>query len=107
VKSSQLRDAWNHKCPATRAALEQSSHALGWGLSAVGSLVDPEVFVLGGGVMDALGKELLPMVRAGMGSYSMAYRTLKPDLRLAQLGDDAVAIGAAVASMAAKSGGKE
>lgn len=102
VKSSQLREAWKHKCPATRAALKQSCHTLGWGLAAVGSLVDPEVFVLGGGVMEALGKELLPLVREGMGAYSMAYRTLKPDLRLAELGDDAVAIGAAVASLSAK-----
>ncbi len=99
VKSSQLRDAWKDKCPATRAALPHACVALGWGLATVGTLFDPEVFVLGGGVMEALGKELLPMVREGMGSYSMAYRTLKPDLRLAKLGDDAVAIGAAVASL--------
>lgn len=105
VKSSRLREAWKDKCPATRAALHHSCIALGWGLAAVGSLVDPEVFVLGGGVMEALGKELLPVVREGMGSYSMAYRSLKPDLRLAELGDDAVAIGAAVASLASKEQG--
>jgi glucokinase len=102
VKSSQLREAWKNKCPATRAALEKASVALGWGLAAVGSVVDPAVFVLGGGVMEALGKELLPLVREHMKSYSMAYRTLKPDIRLAELGDDAVAIGAAVASASAQ-----
>jgi hypothetical protein len=53
--------------------------------------------------MEAMGRDLLPMVRAGMEEFSMAYRTLHPDLRLAALGDDAVAIGAAVASTARES----
>jgi glucokinase len=98
VKSSQLQEAWKRKCPATRAAMTTSCHALGWGLAAVAGVIDPEVFVLGGGVMEAMGKDLLPMVREGMTEFSMSYRERKPDLRLAALGDDAVAIGAAVAS---------
>lgn len=98
VKSSQLEQAWRRKCPATRAAVTKSCHALGWGLATVAGVIDPEVFVLGGGVMEALGKELLPIVREGMEGFSMSYRERKPDLRLAALGDDAVAIGAAVAS---------
>ena len=98
VKSSQLEVAWKRKCPATRAAISKSCHALGWGLAAVAGVIDPEVFVLGGGVMEAMGKDLLPIVRDGMEGFSMSYRERKPDLRLAALGDDAVAIGAAVAS---------
>lgn len=100
VKSSLLRDAWKRKCPATRAAVTQSCRALGWGLATVAGVIDPEVFVLGGGVMEAMGRELLPLVRSGMEEFSMSYRERKPDLRLAALGDDAVAIGAAVASTA-------
>jgi glucokinase len=99
VKSSQLSEAWKRKCPATRAAVTRSCHALGWGLATVAGVIDPEVFVLGGGVMEALGKDLLPLVRDGMKSNSLCYRERKPDLRLAALGDDAVAIGAAVASV--------
>ncbi len=100
LKSSMLRDAWKRKCPATRAAVAQSCRALSWGLSAVAGIIDPEVFVLGGGVMEAMGHDLLPLVRKGMEEFSMSYRERKPDLRLAALGDDAVAIGAAVASTA-------
>jgi glucokinase len=98
VKSSQLREAWKHKCPATRAAIGQSCRALGWGLATVAAVIDPEVFVIGGGVMEAMGHELLPLVRSGMEEFSMSYRERTADLRLAALGDDAVAIGAAVAS---------
>ncbi|MBA3697449.1 MAG: ROK family protein [Planctomycetes bacterium] len=100
LKSSQLREAWKRRCPATRAAVARSCRALGWGLGAVAGVIDPEVFVLGGGVMEAMGDELLPLVRDGMTEFSMCYRERKPDLRLAALGDDAVAIGAAVASAA-------
>jgi hypothetical protein len=45
-----------------------------------------------------LGKDLIKFVRNDMSKYSLLYRNLKPDIRLAALGDDAVAIGGAVAS---------
>ncbi len=99
LKSSQLREAWKQKCPATRAAVKDSCRALGWGLASVAGTIDPQVFILGGGVMEAMGGTLLPMVRSGMSEFSMAYRDRVADLRLAALGDDAVAIGAAVASV--------
>ena len=99
LKSSQLRQAWKDGCPATRAAVKDSCRALGWGLASVAGTIDPQVFILGGGVMEAMGRELLPLVRSGMAEFSMAYRDRTADLRLAALGDDAVAIGAAVASV--------
>ena len=98
LKSSQLREAWKKKCPATRAAVTESSRALGWGLAMVAAVIDPQVFILGGGVMEAMGRDLLPLVKKGMKEFSMSYRDRSADLRLAALGDDAVAIGAAVAA---------
>jgi len=97
-KSSQIRQAWLDGCPATRKAIHESCRALSWGLASVAAIVDPAVFILGGGVMEALGKDLLKLIRDGMSEFSLLYSTQKPDLRLAELGDDAVAIGAAVAS---------
>ena len=101
-KSSQIRQAWNDGCPSTKQAIKESCRALAWGLSSVAAMVDPEVFILGGGVMEALGKNLLKTVRNDMSEFSLLYQDKKPDLRLAALGDDAVAIGAAVASGSAK-----
>jgi len=97
LRSSQLRKAWKDGCELTREALTAACAALGWGLAAMGTVVDPEVFVLGGGVMEALGKELLPVVRDGMRD-NVFYHDRKPDVRLAKLGDFAVAVGAAVHS---------
>jgi glucokinase len=96
-KSSQLRNAYKDNCPATHAAVAQASEALAWGLASVAGTLDPEVFVLGGGVVEALGKEMRKQVLDHFSTYSLLYHKKKPDIRLAALGDDAVAIGAAVA----------
>ncbi len=97
-KSSQIRNAYLGGCPATKRALQTSCQSLAWGLSSVTSVIDPDVFVLGGGIMEALGKELIPLICNNFSKYSLIYRHHLPDIRLAALGDDAVAIGAAVAS---------
>lgn len=98
LRSSDLLRAWQAGCPATRKAVGESARALGWGLAVVSMSFDPEVFVLGGGVMEALPRQALPLVRKSLIEHSLLYRRRKPDLRLAELGDEAGAIGAAVAS---------
>jgi hypothetical protein len=50
--------------------------------------------------MEALGGELLSVVRGFLPDYSALFQRRKPTVRLAALGDDAVAMGAAVASSA-------
>lgn len=98
LRSSDLLRAWQAGCPSTRKAVTEAAGALGWGLAVVSMTFDPQVFVLGGGVMEALHRQMLPLVRASLITHSLLYRRRKPDLRLAELGDDAGAIGAAVAS---------
>ena len=60
--------------------------------------VDPEVFIIGGGMAETLGKPLLPRLSVMMAETSVLYRRNRPKLVMAQLGDDAVAVGAAVAA---------
>jgi glucokinase len=98
VRSSDLLRAWKDGCPATRKAIKQSARGLAWGISALGGTFDPQVFVLGGGVMEALGKIMLPLIHEQLHDYSLLYRDKRADIRLAGLGDDAVAVGAAVLS---------
>lgn len=96
VKSGAIAEAISAGCPVTRRAVERLAEALAWGLCAIGNTVDPEVFVLGGGMAETLGKPLLKQVAEHMTGISVLYRRVKPNLVLAGLGDDAVAIGAAV-----------
>lgn len=98
LRSSAVRAAVAAGCPVTRAAVGRCAEALAWGLTAVGHVVDPDCFVLGGGLVEALGQPFVEQVRAGMAGGSALYARHAPDLRLAELGDDAVAVGAAVAA---------
>jgi glucokinase len=95
LKSSQIRAAFRGGCPATRQAVAAVEDALAWGLVVLGQTVDPAAVVLGGGVMEALGSHLRPRLAKRMRATSMLYARRRPDLRLATLGDAAVATGAA------------
>lgn len=98
IKSGAIAEALAAGCPVTRTAVERMTEALAWGLCAIGNIVDPEVFIIGGGMAETLGKPLLPRISALMAETSVLYRRQRPKLVMAALGDDAVAVGAAVAS---------
>jgi glucokinase len=98
VKSSAIAEALASGCPVTKAAIERMTEALAWGLCAIGNVVDPEVFIIGGGLAETLGKPLLPRLAGMMAETSVLYRRQRPKLVMARLGDDAVAVGAAVAA---------
>jgi glucokinase len=98
LKSSALKEAWKDKCPATRRAVKLAAESLAWGLAVFGAAADPEVYIVGGGVVEALGKQMLPIVSETMGDHCVFLKGKKVDVRRAVLGDYAVAIGAAVAS---------
>jgi glucokinase len=102
VKSKELRAAWKSGCPATRQAVERMVDALAWGLAAVGQVVDPERFVLGGGVIEAMGRDLRPLLVARVRAGCLLYRQRRPDIRIAELGDAAVAVGAAALAREAR-----
>jgi glucokinase len=96
VKSSALREALEQGCPVVTEAVERCAQALAWGLTTIAHVIDPQVFVLGGGVAEALGERLADRVRSLVGGSSVLHTRYPIDVRLAKLGDDAVAIGAAV-----------
>lgn len=98
LKASAMRRAWDDGCPSTRAALIAAAKGLAWSVSAASVMVDPQVVVFGGGVMEELGRDLLPHIKDALGNYSFLSGRVEPRLVVASLGDDAVTAGAAVAS---------
>jgi glucokinase len=94
-RASKLFDAFRAGCPATAAAIALAARALGWGLATAAGIADPEVFVIGGGVVERFGEEFAVRLRAAIPEFSLIYRERSPDVRVAALGDDAVARGAA------------
>ncbi|MBQ8814820.1 MAG: ROK family glucokinase [Lachnospiraceae bacterium] len=75
------------------SVLEESMNWLAQGLSFVTLVVDPEVFVVGGGVSKA-GDFLLDKLRRHYNHYTVMTAT-KPEIRVATLGNDAGIYGAA------------
>lgn len=97
LRSSDIRQAWEAGCPVIHRALEAAADAIGWAVAALSLTVDPEVFLLGGGVFEDLAAELEPLILASVATYQFASRVGTPSLRVAELGGLAVAAGAAVA----------
>lgn len=76
-------------------ALQMAARFLGIGVANLVTLLGPNVVVLGGGVMEALGELLLPHVKEAAKASAFPPGTLKhTKICLAALGDDAVALGA-------------
>jgi glucokinase len=80
--------------PRARAVLDETSEWMAMGLANLVSLLDPEMIVLGGGLMQA-GTVLLDRIRQRMARWAQPVAFKKTRLELTQLGEDAGLLGAA------------
>lgn len=78
---------------AARQLVEEIANDLAFGLSHVVQLLHPQVLVLGGG-LSMVGEPLRAAVERALRGFTMAAFAPGPKLRLSQLGEDAVPIGA-------------
>ena len=100
LRSSVLKKAWHDGDPAVREAIDKAVEGISWAVVNLTLVVDPEVFLLGGGVFEELGEQLIPAILDGVATQPYASLGGPPTLRVATLGDLAVATGAAVAGAA-------
>lgn len=76
-------------------ALNELAHYLGVGIANYITIFGPDLIILGGGVFEALGKELLPKVRESARRRVFPEVSFKDTkITLTQLGDNAVGMGA-------------
>jgi glucokinase len=95
VRSSLLKKAWDQGDTVVREVLTDAATHLGIAAGNLITLLGPNVIVLGGGVMDALGDQLVPIVRKAADDHTFPTQSYEDTkLELATLGDDAVALGA-------------
>jgi glucokinase len=95
LRSGALAKAYAEQDELAVEALHESARFLGIGVANLVTLLGPSVVVLGGGVMEALGKQLLPHVERAARASAFPPGTLKKTkICLAALGDDSVALGA-------------
>ena len=95
IRSGLLRKAYEAGDELTLETLHEAADYLGQGIGSLITLLGPDMVVLGGGVLEALGQALLPRVKAAARSVTFPASSFSDTrIRLAALGDDAVALGA-------------
>jgi glucokinase len=94
IRSGVLREALAQKDPLVTAVLGRAAEVLGHACLTVRHLVDPEVIILGGGVVEACGKFLVPIVRGIVEADRLAAARPGGEVLESALGDDAVVLGA-------------
>jgi len=95
VRSGVLAQALAAGDAVVSEALAEMCWYLGLGIANLVTLLGPKKIVLGGGVMEALGGELLGTIRESMAQHVFPAASADDvELELSALGDDAVALGA-------------
>ena len=94
IRSGMLRRALEADDELVTRVMRSASEVLGHACLTVRHLVDPEVIVLGGGVMEACSEFMLPIVENIVGSDQLPGAREGGRVLLSALGDDAVVLGA-------------
>jgi glucokinase len=96
LTSGVLADAWDAGCPLTREIIGRAQWYLGLHAASIINLIDPEMLVYGGGLVEAMGDRFLAPIRAI--GYEHLLQQSGPLVRIvpAELGDNAGVLGAAV-----------
>lgn len=102
LRSGAISRAYRAGDPLTVEVLERAQRALGLLAGSLVNLLDPEVVVFGGGLIEALGPRFLAGIRRVAREHILlGCGKRKVRIVAAALGDDAVALGAARAALEA------
>jgi len=96
IPSRQLAKAYEKNDKAVRRAVDNGMIKLGAAAASVTAVLSPECIILGGGIMEAMGKELLPVFLKGFSENLFGLAPEKVAVRLSELMDFAVACGATI-----------
>ena len=95
LRSKRLSDAFANNDPAVTDAITKSATYIGYGIASLLNIFNPEVVVLGGGVVEAIGE---PYVKISKNvAMERVFDIAKRNIRIvaAELGDNSAALGAA------------
>ncbi|MDZ4243232.1 MAG: ROK family protein [Candidatus Omnitrophota bacterium] len=95
IKSRVLKQALKAKDPLARDVVSKAADALGAACVSLNHIFNPEMIVLGGGVIEACGNFILPRVRKAVDADPFFSKDInRCRVVESQLGDDAVILGA-------------
>ena len=93
IKSKVLRKALQKKDPLVTGILSEASRYLGIACISIRHIYDPEIIVLGGGVIEACGEFMLPIIRKTAQKDRLFAEIGGCEISASQLGDNAVILG--------------
>ena len=96
ITSGTLARAWEAKCPLTRDVLALAQWYLGLHAASIINMLDPEMLVYGGGLVEAMGDAFLEPIRAVARQHTIFQQGAPVRIVTAELGDEAGVLGAAV-----------
>ncbi len=95
IRSGTLSEAIQAGDQIVEAIVRSGARKLGFALAGFVNILLPDAVILGGGLVEALPQIYLSEVRAALADHVMPAYVGATDVRVAQLGDDAGAMGAA------------
>ena len=96
VRSRHLRMALAERDPLIKRIVKQAAQDTGIGIAAIISAFGPEYVVLNGGVIEALHKAMLPVIRKTAEAHVLPGTMKGIHIQVSQLGDDGGIHGAAI-----------
>jgi glucokinase len=93
IRSGALKEALKKGDPLVTDVMRRSSYLLGLATASVLHVVDPEVIVFGGGVIEACGKWMVPWIEKTVQKVAMPGTGRPLNLVQSTLGDDAILLG--------------
>ncbi len=100
LRSGDLRKAIKRGDKFVEKVVEEAAEYTGIAVANLINILNPEVVVLGGGLIDALEDEMMAIIVETALDYSMAGTTRGIEIRASKLGDDAGITGGAVLARA-------
>ncbi|AIT10178.1 ROK family transcriptional regulator [Candidatus Francisella endociliophora] len=94
LKSSHIKKALEDNDEIAKDILSEAMEYLGAGLGSSLNMINPSMVILGGGVMEAIGEQYLPLIKRAAMRNSFADIFAECDFKLAKLGDQAGIYGA-------------
>lgn len=94
IRSGAIRKALKAEDSLVTQVLHRASEVLGYACLTVRHLIDPEVIVLGGGLIEACSDFMMPIIENIVGSDRLPGARDGGRVLLSALGDDAVVLGA-------------
>ena len=96
IRSKALAEAVKRGDKVTTKVMRRAGKYLGIGVASIVNFLNPEMIVLGGGVIEAMGDSFVDQIRRVAGEYALPNTMNGVQIVTAKLGDNAGVIGAAV-----------